>query len=77
MEMYSQKFADLSLQVVAKLPLLVGVIREKYHPICDRLKSMEGVQVIRVTFRNRDMLKGELMGYLKKFGERSGSYSFI
>lgn len=69
MEMYSPKFADLSLQVVAKLPLLVGVIREKHHPICDRLKSMEGVQVIRVAFRNRDMLKGELMGYLKNFGE--------
>jgi nucleoside-triphosphatase len=64
MEMNSANFARLSLKVVGELPLVVGVVREKPHPICDQLKRFSGVQVIRVSRENRERLRKELLEYL-------------
>lgn len=64
MEMNSTNFARLSLEVIDELPLVVGVVREKPHPICDQLKRFSDVQVIRVSRENREQLRKELLEYL-------------
>jgi nucleoside-triphosphatase len=64
MEMRSANFARLSKEVVNELPLVIGVIREKPHPVCDRLKQCSRVQVIRVSADNREHLREELLEYM-------------
>ena len=60
MELFSERFKNLLIQIFESERSFLATIMYKPHPLCDKLKKMEGVEVITVTKWNREELFKEL-----------------
>lgn len=60
MEFQSARFVELLPKVFAAGNSVLGTILEARHPVADRYRRAEGVEVIRVAAANREGLPGEL-----------------
>ena len=56
MELKSEHFRSAVLQLLEDERPLLGTIRYQREPFCDRVKSRPGVEVVEVTYANRDGL---------------------
>ena len=61
MELYSEKFKEAVLRCLDSPKPLVATVMSRSYPFVDRLKAREDVELIKVTFENRNQLVDELI----------------
>lgn len=67
MELFSESFKDILLQIFnSNIPILASIMH-KPQPFCDKLKGMFGIELIKIDRKNRDELSAKI---LDKFQER-------
>ncbi|MFW9833081.1 MAG: NTPase [Candidatus Thorarchaeota archaeon] len=60
MEIFSRKFVDEVLRCL-DTRRVIGTIQERRHPVLDRIRSREDVQLIELTLLNRDQIPNRVL----------------
>jgi nucleoside-triphosphatase len=67
MELHSDAFKDLLVEIFSSDVPFIGTILFKSHPFCNRLKKYAGTEVIILEKRNADRTLASIMDKLKEF----------
>jgi nucleoside-triphosphatase THEP1 len=65
MELFSPHFREAVLKAITCGKKVLGTIMLNTHPFADEIKKQLDIEVIQVTTANRDLLRSELIAWLK------------
>jgi len=63
MELFSQRFVNEVLRCL-DTSRVIGTIQEQRHPVLDRIRSRDDVELIELTVMNRDQVPQQVIGML-------------
>lgn len=65
MELLSDRFTEVVLELLAGEVPLLGTIVARHHPVADRIKALDGITLLQLTLENRDRMPSELVDALR------------
>jgi len=66
MELFSKNFQEVVIKALDSESPVLGTILFRPHPLCDKIKKREDVEIIEVTTENRDRLPDTIIEKLRQ-----------